>query len=573
MKNSRREFLKSLGGLALTPYTILQSEKGKGEALAADSMQSDFVFPLSVASGDPAPDGVVIWTRVNPAAIEDGAEPLYFEIADDPAFKEVLYRGRVGGENISSLRDYTVSVDLTAQPEAMLRPYSSYFYRFIYRNVVSRGGRCRTLPSADMDLKKLRMVQVNCQDYSSGYYHAFQHIAEEKDIDFVVHLGDFIYEYASFPVSKDNVRRVNLANDIALTLDDYRTIYRTYRSDANLQRAMESHTWIITADDHEIANNVGWDYAQDTLTLPPKYHPLSEGSPDARRQLKAAAQRAWIEYVPARVKRKDEALHPHQQLSIYRRFEFGKLATLHMSDSRSYRNDPDSGPQPSMLGPEQRAWLMDGMMSSASAWQIWGNQTLMGQFGILERISGRNLTLLAGKDAWDGYPEERLEILSRVNEKTKGRLLVLTGDQHSYLSSLVKLDYNKASNHAAENIVGMEVMAPALSSPAFSEIIGNRAARAEKEGRSGLKEKVYRIVSDLYAEGGIQAKLLNAQFKLWNPHFRDFGGSFNGYIVMELGPDQATWTVYQVDRRSKDPAEKIKVATQVYDARTKDVLD
>lgn len=567
MQNSRRDFLRSLSALALTPYTIMRANP----ALSAESSQSDFVFPLSVASGDPAPNGVVIWTRVNPEAIQNAAEPLFFEIARERSFKEPLYRGQIAGENINASRDHTVSVDLSAHAEAALEPYSSYYYRFIYRDVSSRVGHCRTLPSAEMDLKKLRMVQICCQDYSSGHYHAFRHIALEENIDFVVHLGDFIYEYAQFPTLKDAPRSVNLPNSVALTLDDYRQIYRSYRADPDLQRAMERHTWIITADDHETANNVGWDYKEDTISLPPPYHPFSQASAEQRRELKMAAQRAWVEYVPARVTIREEAAHPHQHLSIYRRFAFGRLATLHMTDSRSYRNDPDLVSNPSMLGAEQKNWLIDGMTNSASTWQIWGNQTLLGQFGVLERLTSHNLTLLAGKDAWDGYPEERRSILEAVNARTNGRLLVLTGDQHSYISSLVKISYNKASNRDDSNIVGVEVMTPALTSPFFSEIIGLRADRAEKEGHLGLKEKAYRIISDLYAKGGFQAKFLNAQFKLWNPHIVDFGGSFNGYTVMEVDAERASWTVYQVDRRSETLPPKIEVRVQSYDPKDRDV--
>jgi alkaline phosphatase D len=575
MHSDRRKFLKSLGFFTLTPYSILLSQS---KAARANDTEADLVFPLSVASGDPAPDGVVLWTRVNPAVVINRSEPLYFEVASDRSFTSVLYRGVIDGSELHEGRDYTVSVDLAQKPEAQLQPFTRYYYRFIYRDTSSRIGCCKTLPNADDELARLRFAQLTCQDYTSGYFAALDAVADEVDLDFVVHLGDFVYEYARYPDVKNLPRAIAIPQQAAVSLEDFRFIYREYRKDRSLQRAMENHTWIITTDDHETANDCYWDYAQDALGLPAGEHPLSAASTTEKNRLKLAAQRAWVEYVPARVELNPDATHPWDYLKIYRKFRFGRLGELYMTDTRTYRSVGSAsvnaennellpaGMMPTMLGTEQKAWLIDGMRTSSAQWQIWGNQTLLGQFGVLERISGRNLTLLAGTDAWDGYPEERRDVLEALHSKVEGRLLVLTGDLHTYLTSYVKLDYNQASNSDRDNVIGIELMTPSITSSNFADSLRVRAEVAEENGAPQFIDRVYRFIGEQYIQGPLQETVLDSKIRLANPHFADFGAVYYGYTVVELKPETVEWRVYHVDRLKKTLAEakRKKVRHQRY---------
>ncbi|WP_141733226.1 alkaline phosphatase D family protein [Oligoflexus tunisiensis] len=559
MSFHRRSFIKTLGFAFSASYTI-----SLPKVLFAESstLESDRYFPCSIASGDPTPQGVILWTRLNPDVIQDPEEPLYFQVATDASFRNVLYLGTVAGNTVQASYDFTVKVDLDEKPEARLQPGTRYYYRFIYRGVSSRIGRCKTAPAPDQNVDHIRYALITCQDYSCGYFHAFDALANE-DLDFVIHVGDFIYEYAQYPDMDDHTRRVDIPNSVALSLDDYRTIYKTYRRDRSLQRAMENHTWIITADDHETADNAAWNYEKDTLSVTPA-HPYFEAGAAALSTLKLAAQKAWTEYVPARVQLDENASHPFAFLKIYRKFQFGNLAELFMTDTRSYRtpqvdsmadaameatDDPASH---TMLGAEQRSWLVNGMAQSKAHWKLWGNQTLLSQFGVLERISHRTLMLLAGYDAWDGYHGERQKVLRELKNRGVRNLFVLTGDLHTYLSSFVKINYNKASNSDQDNVVGFELMTPSITSANFA--LGLQlSAKAAPGGKKTFLDRVYNFVGSHYTKGWLAERIFDDKLKLVNPHFTDFGAIYYGYTLVSMDREKAEWHVYHIDKDAPTP--------------------
>jgi len=288
-KITRRGFLRLGGAGIVTPYILVassasaQSEFIKSHPrTSADSFFFQFdsslnpeeIFSLSVASGDPTSSGVILWTRIDPRA-RTGGDNLAFEVAQDPEFNQVIVQGLVEGNELQPERDYTVKIDLDGQ----LSPNRYYYYRFIYHNTSSCIGRCRTLPMETESIDRMKFAVVTCQDFTNGYYGAFSHLSQEPDVDFVIHLGDFIYESASNPGGGGLPfpdRRITLPSgqSASFGLDDYRHIYRTYRSDPFLQRALEQHTWIMIWDDHETANDCYWDYARDTLGVPD--HPLNK---------------------------------------------------------------------------------------------------------------------------------------------------------------------------------------------------------------------------------------------------------------------------------------------------------
>ena len=274
----RRRFLSAAclatGGLLVTwhaqavEWLNLGREPLDTSALRTDSAR---VFDLSVSSGDPSATGVMLWTHIRPEALR-GGQPLFLQVGLDAGFQTLLLQARIEASQISAERDHTVKVDLDGQlPETLSG--GPYFYRFIYDGTVSRTGRCRTLPQDSTALRSLKLGLLTCQDYTNGYYPALGHLAADDSIDYVLHLGDFIYETAGDPRFQslpfaDRTLVLPSGGTVALDLADYRFIYRRYRSDPLLQLAMERHTFICVPDDHETANDCYWDYERDTLGAP-----------------------------------------------------------------------------------------------------------------------------------------------------------------------------------------------------------------------------------------------------------------------------------------------------------------
>ena len=578
MNIDRRQLCKLFGFSLLTPYSTIQAIPYLTDPEQADPSSS--VFPLSVASGDPAVDGVVLWTKL--AADRINQSSLFFQVATDRLFEDLVYTGEVGSSDLQASRDYTVSCDLKEEASDFLTANTRYYYRFIYDGVPSRIGRFKTLPETDEEISKCKFALLTCQDYSSGYFHAFRHIAEE-DLDFVLHLGDFVYEYARYPDRDDLVREVDLnGRKVAESLQDFRTIYQTYRKDKNLQRAMENHTWIITWDDHETANNCYWDYDLDTLGLE-KDHPVFEKSAKERRQLKRDSQQAWLEYVPARVTVEESQSHPHDYLKIFRDFKFGDLFDLFMIDTRTYRTKQacveeesectaysdevqDYPPANTMLGKQQRDWLINGVQNSRAIWKLIGNQTLVSQFGLTVPIQNRTYSYLAGYDGWDGYQSERRLLLETFKDAQIDNLVILTGDFHTYLASLLKIDYDNTNNFDRSNLVGLELMTPSISSANFAKSLSITAAD-KPEADWTFMDRAYRAIGSIYGKNAITEKALDNKVKLFNLHFKDFGAVYYGYTIVEMDRKRLNWSVYHVDPgvANFEEAPKILVRQKSYD--------
>ena len=563
MAISRRSFIQMLGVSLLTPFTLKSFAGTAGKdgyaSFVASSRPftagySDWqrVFTWSVASGDPCDSGVVLWTRINPDAYRVDM-PLYFEVSEDEYFQTLVVEAEVSPEDFGEERDFTVNLDL----EGLLKPAKTYYYRFIYDGTESRTGRCKTLPEAGSYCDQARFAILTCQDYTTGFYNAFNHLADE-DIDFVVHLGDFIYEYDQYPGFANIPRSIELPSGekVASTLEDYRAIYRTFRTDPHLQRAMENHTWIITWDDHETADNAFWDYERDTLGLP---HHDERRNDDAEslRTLKRAAQKAWIEYIPARVQVDESASHAFDYLKLYRKFEVGDLLEIYMTDSRTYRTEePCKGgtewenywcvdyknSSQTMLGHEQRDWLINGMKESEAKWQVWGNQTLLAQ--LAATVLGEQIAY-ANYDAWDCYQHERETIMRELKDNDVSNLVVLTGDMHTCLTSYLMIDYGNIFNWDYRNLVGVELMTPSVTSPNLSD---------------NIKENLP-INSNLKA-------LMNGAAQVNNPHIKDFNSSIYGYSIIDFKRNTFKWTVYNIDKAFDNPnTTKHTYKTFKYNAR------
>jgi alkaline phosphatase D len=554
---NRRGFLRLAGlGLAAS-YTLLPVDAGDSGSVSANP---DSVFPQSVASGDPTPSGFVLWTRIAPTAYVAG-KPLRVDVAKDAAFKRLVMRAQVPASQIKASLDYTVRLDL----DDKLDENSTYYYRFIYNGVTSRTGRARTLPeSDDDDLSSIKLAVVNCQDYTNGYYPAYGYIANDPSIDFIVHVGDYIYETVggtSFQSGPYADRNIDLPLDptgtikTAQGLADYRALYQTYQSDQFLRAARENFTWIIIWDDHEMANDNYHDYANNSQAAPD--HPFN-ASPDKvnkLRQLKFDSQQAWFEYTPSRVGLNLNAADIFGRISIYRKFKFGALLELFMTDERTYRSAHPEGeiqffqryisplnpslqanPTHSMLGTSQRDWFLSSVSSSKALWKAWGNEVQFSPFTLFlnAQLAGAVNQFLQtsvytqglysfDNDAWDGFQYERAVIAGALKQAGVKNLVVLSGDFHSYYASLVKVNYANPSNDAS-NVVGVEYMTPAITS-------------------SNLADQ---LNSPLFT-GILTAMATNPAL---NPHAAYFSSQSYGYATVEFTRTHCEFVMYTVDKTS-----------------------
>ncbi|MFT3857539.1 MAG: alkaline phosphatase D family protein [Aquabacterium sp.] len=513
----RRDFLSTLGAMGslgtfgagmlltwhaqATEWSPLAQLPLDTRSLRTDSAR---VFDLSVSSADPSATGVVLWTHIRSDAVRAG-EPLYLQVALDERFEALQLQVQIAPSQITPERDHTISVDLDGQLPSS--PHGGRFhYRFIYDGTVSRTGRCRTLPASGASVSRLKLGLLTCQDYTNGYYGALAHLSKDESIDVVLHLGDFIYESAGDPRFQslpfaDRSVVLPSGGTVALGLADYRAIYRRYRSDPNLQAAMERHTFICVPDDHETANDAYWDYARDTLGAPD--HPFTKdpqygNSPALLRQLKLDSQRAWSEYVPARVAFNRLATHPHEALKVYRQFRFGSFLDLFMIENRSYRSPHPCGegdvlqryvpvgctkynaPEQTLLGAAQRNWLIEGLTHSTATWKLMGNQTFFGRLA----LSFLGVPLVPfNVDAWDGFTAERRLLTGALREAKVRNFLVVTGDLHTFMASHIKHNYGNINPLDFDNFVGAEFMTPAVTSSNLGEMLG---AKLTSEQRTAL---------------------------------------------------------------------------------------
>lgn len=426
--------------------TVLASAPVAGVAVGALGSPSDAgtthrVFQHGVASGDPLPDAVVLWTRVTPTASAlpgSGRGPrtdVVWEVATDRRFRRIVKRGAAA---TSAARDHTVKVDVRG-----LAPATWHWYRFRAAGQVSRVGRTRTAPAHDAELRHLRLGFTSCANWQAGYFAAYRGLAARDDLHLIVHLGDYFYEYGpgQYGYGKDDVdvRRHVPAHEV-LSLADYRQRHAQYKTDRDLQDLHAAYPWIITWDDHEVANDQ-WSGGAENHT------PATEGSWTRRR---ARAHRAYDEWMPVRMNG-TAALGDGDRL--YRRFRFGQLAEISMLDLRSYRSEQVASPGPgvgavddparTITGAAQMTWLKQSLASTAVQWKIIGNPVMIApvDFGTLPRELATALHTATGVlptdgipynvDQWDGYTADRRTVFQHLADHQTRDVVFITGDIHS----------------------------------------------------------------------------------------------------------------------------------------------
>jgi len=377
-------------------------------------------FSLGIASGDPSPTGVVLWTRLAPepllpdGGMRDEVYGVRYELSEDEDFRRIIRRGAVEavpGEAHSA----RVEVD-------GLEPAHEYFYRFKFGPEVSPHGRTRTAPARDHRLEQLVFAFVSCQNYPDGFFTPYQEVAASDDIGCVIHLGDYIYEGPS-----QTFRKHAPLKEI-FTLDEYRIRHGQYKTDLDLQAAHAAHPWLVTWDDHEVDNNyAGPDQDPDAA------------SPEEFAARRAAAYRAYWEHMPLRRSRKPDGAF----FQLYRRFHWGDLVTFNVLDGRQYRSDqqrqcatnrdpsgycPDAlDPSRTVLGLEQRDWLLAELASTTARWNVLAQQT---GFAPWDRNTDPAAREFGEGDNWDGYVAERQLLLEHMVASRTPNPIVITGDSH-----------------------------------------------------------------------------------------------------------------------------------------------
>jgi alkaline phosphatase D len=374
------------------------------------------IFSLGVGSGDPGPHSVVLWTRLAPKPLEGGGMPnvpvpVYWEVATDRRMRRVVRRGWT----LASPRDGH-SVHVTARG---LEPDRWYWYRFVTCGEDSPIGRTRTFPSMRECPNRMRFALASCQDYQNGLYSAYQNMAEE-DLDFVVHVGDYIYEYGP----QEGGPRQHIGPEIQ-TLDDYRNRYALYKMDPSLQAAHAAFPFICTWDDHEVDNN----YAGLT--------PEDDQTPEAFLARRTAGYKAYYENLPLRAFTRPNGSF----MRLFRRLEFGKLATFHVLDTRQFRTDQPCGDglkpacpevfdeDATMTGAEQEAWLLRGLSRSDAIWNVLAQQIMFMKWDI-GPATGLPIPFF-NVDAWDGYVAARQRLTDFIVNAMPNNPVFLTGDIHS----------------------------------------------------------------------------------------------------------------------------------------------
>lgn len=434
-RHSRRHWLTGIAAAGVAPLSACD-----GPHVSLDAKPGRFEH--GVASGDPTPESIILWTRVTTESSEDVA--LTLEIGQDPALARITRRA---GAVALADRDHTAKIAIDG-----LEAATSYYYRFRAGRAVSPIGRFRTAQRGS--LARLRLAVVSCASYAHGYFHAYREIAARPELDAVVHLGDYIYESASGAFGSE--RALDPEHE-CVSLDDYRRRYRYYRGDPDLRELHRQHTMIAVWDDHEVANDA-W------VGGSPDHDPATEGDWAVRR---AAAMRAYHEWMP---------VPDSEDGRLQRNIAFGDLVDLVMIDARHWgRSEPVRSPDDpaledpdrTILGFDQEAWLTEKLGASRAPWKLIGNQVMMAQ-----------LTILYNADAWDGYPASRERLLSFIEGKELSGVVVLTGDIHmSWASELAldPLDPQSYDPETSEGAVAVEFTTPAVTSPGLTEEAAKRA--------------------------------------------------------------------------------------------------
>lgn len=550
---SRRQFIRyaataaaatgASGALAVAQERTPLSSTRIGELTQASGSSMPFLH--GVASGDPLPNSVILWTRVTPdrdalpGSTLGDPTPVTWEIASDRGFTNVVGTGSV---TTSAAHDHTVHIDAGG-----LQPETEYFYRFKISGGPWAGkqspiGRTKTAPARGAHVSALDFAIGSCANWEAGYFSAYRDLAERGnsgELEFVVFLGDYIYEYETGGYAgKHGVVRPNHPEWEILTLEDYRIRYGQYRTDPNLQAAHGALPWIVMWDDHETANNSWREGAEN-------HDPAQEGPWLSRRD---AAMQAYFEWLPVR------ATNPSEQGHLYRTLNFGDLVQLTMMDLRTYRDSETSSanfgdPNRTMLGSEQFNWVTSQIRQSTAKWNVLGNSVMVTPLKILTipdnqeandavtYIKQQNSGSAINSDQWDGYAAERDKLLAEL-ANTNANTLFVTGDIHS--------EWANSIFHGDKEI-GVELVCTSITSPNIDDLLTQKTGieHAPDNSTSLLVEKM----------------LTDA-----NPWVRHLDFDAHGYSIARMRSDEVTMDFIRVSDVENAAATTEKAVTKTWRA-------
>jgi alkaline phosphatase D len=529
----RRSALKGLaaGTAALTVPRVF-------DPAAAAAPAAKGIFGYGDASGDPTGTSVVLWTRATPpnrrgepvAAPGSGlGKPLEvrWEVARDEDFRHVVAKGKV---RTSADSDHTVKVDVRG-----LKPYTRYHYRFESRGERSPVGHTRTAPDVPGEVHALRFALVSCSNYTGGYFTAYRAIAQRDDLDLVLHVGDYIYEYGNGadrygPDALVGVRD-GTPDTETIDLEGYRLRHALHKADPDAQAAHRALPWITIFDDHEVANNAWANGAEN--------HQADEGAYAARR---AQAMQAYLEWMPFRMP--DQSV-PHQGTRFFKRFTFGALGDLSILETRQNRSQQVTVPgvpfdgfvpigvNPAIDGalasplrhlpePEQMTWLKDGVAQQGKPWHLLGNQVMIAPVLYPGAALGAPGLTFVNADQWDGYAADRASLLGHLAAQpdSAGDVVVLTGDIHASFSCEIPLSATPGS--ATYDSAAVEFVCPSVTSDGFYEVLGGTPQLA------GLPPEI--VV-------GATRQAIGAAQQL-NPWLKYIDGVSHGFVVIDVTPER-----------------------------------
>ena len=482
---TRRDWHRMALALALSPWlapaTQAQTLSSASGAAQGPRWQVD-PFSLGVASGQPQPDSVVLWTRLHmaeaDAPLKAQAINVVCEVFADAALRQPVRQWRV---QTDAARAHSVHVVATG-----LQPGRPYWYRFVCGSASSPVGRARTSPGVNDAVDRLRIALASCQHYEQGYFAAHREMAQ-RDLDLVLFVGDYIYESSN----PQYMLRQHLGG-VPKSLDEYRDRHAQYKSDADLRACHAAHTWLMTWDDHEVVN----DYANDL--------DRNFTDPQVFLRRRAAAYQAYFEHMPVRLG--PDATKP-SQMRIHDRMAWGRLADLWTLDCRQYRDhhacpDPMRGggrvvvgcdaladPSRSMLGTAQEQWFTEGLTRSTKRWKLVAQSTQMSSSGVNTPL-GRS----AFTDGWDGYPQARAKLLDTVAQAGLQNVVVLGGDVHMNVAAQLRVQPNdERSPVVASEIVTTSVTSRGLGEKLLAQIRDSNPdilhARSDERGYTLLDIK------------------------------------------------------------------------------------
>lgn len=516
---SRRTVVKAAAATAVVAAPAIAVATSANAASAQEAP----AFLHGVASGDPLSDGVLLWTRITPtpdAVPGSGKGPdtaVSWEVAEDKAFTRVAARGATTSKAAS---DHTVKVDVRG-----LRQATAYYFRFTVGSSVSPVGRTRTTPATDAATPGVRFGVVSCANWEAGYFSAYRHLAARADLDAILHLGDYVYEYATggYPAEQYVIRQHSPKHEIT-TLADYRTRHATYKTDADLQALHAAHPVIAIWDDHEFANDT-WSGGAENHT------PGAEGEWAARA---AAARQAYFEWMPVRASTEG---------TVYRRLRFGKLADLHLLDLRSFRSQQSTigngdvdDPDRTLTGRAQLDWLKAGLAGSDAAWKLVGTSVMISPvaFGsvpahllapIAELLGLPKEGLAVNVDQWDGYTDDRKELLKHLTDRGIKNTVFLTGDIHMAWANDVPV---KAATYPLSQSAATEFVVTSVTSDNLDDI--------------------------LHVAPGTVSLIASAAVKAANRHVKWLDMDNHGYGVLDVTAERSQMDYYVLSDRTKQDA-------------------